>query len=183
MLASAMNFVIGLFGYLFEGQYQQSITIEADGCVASLFCLASHLLLNFIYPHQLISQFNNTLTPYKTCLNTNDSLKADRGRAKVAQWAGVYLTGAVGRLRLLIEGYELQVEDMYVVQQLCAYKVHCVSHRVFPVVCTPVFFTAFLLNVDWDSHANTPHTDCRAGILQVLRAVHRGGVGWVRLFP
>jgi hypothetical protein len=31
MLASAMNFAIGFFGYPFEGQYQQSITIEADG--------------------------------------------------------------------------------------------------------------------------------------------------------
>jgi hypothetical protein len=31
MLASAMNFAIGFFGYPFEGQYQQSITIEASG--------------------------------------------------------------------------------------------------------------------------------------------------------
>lgn len=31
MLASALNFAIGFFGYPFEGQYQQSITIEADG--------------------------------------------------------------------------------------------------------------------------------------------------------
>lgn len=29
MLASAMNFAIGFFGYPFEGQYQQSITLEA----------------------------------------------------------------------------------------------------------------------------------------------------------
>ncbi|KAJ7887620.1 phosphoglycerate mutase-like protein [Mycena olivaceomarginata] len=64
--------------------------------------------------------FNNTLAPYKTCPNANDPLKADRGRAKVAQWAAVYLAGAVGRLRPLIKGYELQVEDVYVLQQLCA---------------------------------------------------------------
>jgi len=31
MLASALNFAIGFFGYPYEGQYQQSITIEADG--------------------------------------------------------------------------------------------------------------------------------------------------------
>ncbi|KAJ7849853.1 hypothetical protein B0H14DRAFT_3452303 [Mycena olivaceomarginata] len=55
MLASAMNFAIGFFGYPFEGQYQQSITIEADG-------------------------FNNTLAPYKTCSNAKDPLAADRGR-------------------------------------------------------------------------------------------------------
>jgi len=31
MLASALNFAIGFFGYPFDGQYQQSITIEATG--------------------------------------------------------------------------------------------------------------------------------------------------------
>ena len=31
MLASAMNFAIGLFGYPFDGQYQQSIIIEDFG--------------------------------------------------------------------------------------------------------------------------------------------------------
>lgn len=31
MLASAMNFGIGFFGWPYEDQYQQSITIEADG--------------------------------------------------------------------------------------------------------------------------------------------------------
>ena len=29
MLSSALNFAIGFFGYPFEGQYQQSVTIEA----------------------------------------------------------------------------------------------------------------------------------------------------------
>lgn len=31
MLASALNFAIGFFGYPFEGQYEQSITIEGAG--------------------------------------------------------------------------------------------------------------------------------------------------------
>ena len=31
MLASALNFAIGFFGYPFEGQYEQSITIEENG--------------------------------------------------------------------------------------------------------------------------------------------------------
>jgi len=31
MLASALNFAIGFFGYPFDGQYQQSITIESTG--------------------------------------------------------------------------------------------------------------------------------------------------------
>ena len=31
MVASALNFAIGFFGYPFDGQYEQSITIEATG--------------------------------------------------------------------------------------------------------------------------------------------------------
>lgn len=31
MLASALNFAIGFFGYPFNGQYEQSITIEGIG--------------------------------------------------------------------------------------------------------------------------------------------------------
>jgi hypothetical protein len=31
MLASALNFAIGFFGYPFENQYQQLITIEHNG--------------------------------------------------------------------------------------------------------------------------------------------------------
>jgi hypothetical protein len=30
MLASALNFAIGFFGYPFDGQYEQSITIESN---------------------------------------------------------------------------------------------------------------------------------------------------------
>jgi hypothetical protein len=40
MLASALNFAIGFFGYPFEGQYQQLITIEANG----VSCLLSRIL-------------------------------------------------------------------------------------------------------------------------------------------
>ena len=31
MWSSAMHFAIGFFGYPFEGQYEQSVTIEHDG--------------------------------------------------------------------------------------------------------------------------------------------------------
>jgi hypothetical protein len=31
MLASALNFAIGFFGYPFDGQYEQSITVEKTG--------------------------------------------------------------------------------------------------------------------------------------------------------
>lgn len=98
MLASALNFAIGFFGYPFDGQYQQSITIEADG-------------------------FNNTLAPYKTCPNAGDRTKSDRAIPYVQQWAGIYLKDALARLRPQMHGYELTIEDVYTLQQTCAYEV------------------------------------------------------------
>lgn len=98
MLASAMNFVIGFFGYPFEGQYQQSITIEADG-------------------------FNNTLAPYKTCPNAEVKSKSDRGRDATEKWAQVYLQDALERFRPQLSGFDLNIEDLYTMQQMCAYEV------------------------------------------------------------
>ncbi|KAK7054004.1 AB hydrolase-1 domain-containing protein, partial [Favolaschia claudopus] len=123
MLASAMNFAIGFFGYPFEGQYQQSITIEAGG-------------------------FNNTLAPYKTCPNSNDRGKADRGRAYVEKWAGVYLKDAVKRLQPQIEGYELSVEDVYVLQQLCAYETVALGYSKFCELFTEEEWNGFDYSLD-----------------------------------
>ncbi|KIY44827.1 phosphoglycerate mutase-like protein [Fistulina hepatica ATCC 64428] len=97
MLASAMNFAIGFFGYPFEGQYQQSITIEAPG-------------------------FNNTLAPYETCPNARIKSKADRGYYYVSEWANVYLKDAQARLQKQLPGFTLSIEDVYTMQQMCAYE-------------------------------------------------------------
>lgn len=43
MLSSAMHFAIGFFGYPFEGQYEQSVTIEHEG--VSVRCPSLLLLL------------------------------------------------------------------------------------------------------------------------------------------
>ncbi|KAJ7368936.1 histidine phosphatase superfamily, partial [Mycena albidolilacea] len=125
-LSPPMNFAIGFFGYPFEGQYQQSITIEADG-------------------------FNNTLAPYKTC----PPLKADRGRAKVAQWAGMYLARAVGRLQPLTKGYELRVEDVYVLQQLCAYETVALGYSKFCELFTEEEWDGFDYSLDSYSWYNS----------------------------
>lgn len=61
MLASALNFAIGFFGYPFEGQYQQSITIESKGV---RIYLRAHLHIAALTRPKI--QFNNTLAPYKT---------------------------------------------------------------------------------------------------------------------
>jgi len=41
MHASALNFAIGFFGYPFDGQYEQSVTIESTGVRGFLRDLAS----------------------------------------------------------------------------------------------------------------------------------------------
>ena len=43
MLSSGLNFAIGFFGYPFEGKYQQSITIEADGVECCPILTTIHL--------------------------------------------------------------------------------------------------------------------------------------------
>ncbi|KAI0342559.1 phosphoglycerate mutase-like protein [Trametopsis cervina] len=97
MLASALNFAAGFFGIPYDGLYQQSITIEANG-------------------------FNNTLAPYKTCPNSNDRAKADRGVWYVRKWANIYLKDAQARLAPQLKGHDLSIEDVYTLQQLCAYE-------------------------------------------------------------
>lgn len=115
MLYSALNFAIGFFGYPFEGQYQQSITIEAPGVRVQNF-----LISPFPDPH---TQFNNTLAPYMTCPNANDRTKSDRGVWYISRWASRYLKEARKRLASQIKGYSLTYEDIYSMQQTCAYEV------------------------------------------------------------
>ncbi|CAL1711173.1 unnamed protein product [Somion occarium] len=106
MLASALNFAIGFFGFPYEGQYQQSITIEAHG-------------------------FNNTLAPYKTCPNARTSGKSDRSLYYVREWASKYLADAHARLAPQLEGYDLSIEDVFTMQQLCAYETVAIGYSRF----------------------------------------------------
>ncbi|KAI0057099.1 phosphoglycerate mutase-like protein [Artomyces pyxidatus] len=106
MLASALNFASGFFGIPYEDKYLQSITIEDDG-------------------------FNNTLAPYKTCPNTGDRAKADRGTPFVKEWAALYLKDARDRLQSQIHGYDLTIEDVYIMQQMCPYETVAIGFSKF----------------------------------------------------
>ncbi|KAF8626245.1 hypothetical protein AX15_004924 [Amanita polypyramis BW_CC] len=106
MLASALNFAIGFFGYPFEGQYQQSITIEAD-------------------------KFNNTLAPYMTCPNARNSTKALRGNWYVRRWANIYLKDTRKRLQGQLSGFEFSIEDIYTMQLMCAYETVAIGYSKF----------------------------------------------------
>ncbi|KAI0665829.1 histidine phosphatase superfamily [Trametes maxima] len=97
MLASAHNFALAFFGYPLDGQYQQLVTIEGHG-------------------------FNNTLAPSETCHNAHAPSRGDRAVPFVRAWGTRYLRGELTRLAPQIEGFELTLEDVYVMQQLCAYE-------------------------------------------------------------
>ncbi|EJD36091.1 phosphoglycerate mutase-like protein [Auricularia subglabra TFB-10046 SS5] len=92
MLQSAINFAAGFFGIPVEGKYYQLVTIEENG-------------------------FNNTLAPHKICDNLG---KAGKGAAK--GWSEVFLKDAHERLRLQIEGFELAIQDVFAMLQICAYE-------------------------------------------------------------
>ncbi|KAH7104981.1 phosphoglycerate mutase-like protein [Auriculariales sp. MPI-PUGE-AT-0066] len=97
MLHSALNFAAGFFGVDDQDKYLQSITIEWSG-------------------------HNNTLAPYMNCPNAKVADISDRAIAYVKQWNAIYLKDAVKRLQPQIPGFKLTTEDVYIMQQLCAYE-------------------------------------------------------------
>ncbi|GAA5892720.1 hypothetical protein JCM6882_000564 [Rhodosporidiobolus microsporus] len=96
MLKSALNFAAGFFGIPFEDQYHQLVTVEWPG-------------------------FNNTLAPYMTCQNANRQ-DMTHGPKKMAEWANIYLAGALERLKPQVEGVELVIRDLVNMQLMCAYE-------------------------------------------------------------
>lgn len=106
MLKSSLNFASGFFGYPFQDQYQQSITIEAPG-------------------------INNTLAPYSTCPNANDDTKGGRGAWYVKNWTGNYLKAAQARLQPQMQGYELTIDDLFSFQFMCAYETVALGYSKF----------------------------------------------------
>jgi len=123
MLASALNFAIGFFGYPFDGQYQQSITIEASG-------------------------FNNTLAPYNTCPNSNDPKRGGRSTWFVTQWVTRYLQPALKRINSLISGYQFTITDIYAMQNLCAYETVALGYSTFCPLFTKEEWDGFDYSLD-----------------------------------
>ncbi|KAG1849295.1 phosphoglycerate mutase-like protein [Suillus subalutaceus] len=106
MLNSAQNFALGFFGYPLEGQYQQQIMIEAEG-------------------------FNNTLAPYRSCANNDVPSGGYRGQPYADAWKAVYLKDTVPRLQQYLDGFELDVEDVYAMQELCAFESVALGYSKF----------------------------------------------------
>jgi hypothetical protein len=136
MLASAMNFAIGFFGYPFDGQYQQSITIEANGVRSSTVRTVvkpSHFfhfssttpfpLTRRMFPSCILElHAANHLFTF-SCPNARIDAKAERGEWYIKRWANIYLEDARKRLQKQLHGLELSIEDVYIMQQMCPYEV------------------------------------------------------------
>jgi hypothetical protein len=133
-----MNFAIGFFGYPFDGQYQQSITIEADGVRSSSVIFVVHTLTFLPYhisvqqhpcPLQdvrsmCILEFDPTDHPFTlSCPNAGISAKSGRGLWYIERWANIYLKDARKRLKKQLHGLDLSIQDVYTMQQLCPYEV------------------------------------------------------------
>ncbi|KAG6828355.1 hypothetical protein H0H92_008243 [Tricholoma furcatifolium] len=129
MLYSALNFAIGFFGYPLDGKYQQSITIEAQG-------------------------FSNSLAPYMTCSNAWKADKGGRGVYYVKRWAEIYLKKALSRLRRYLKGFDLSIEDVYMMQQMCAYETVAIGYSKFCELFTKQDWEGF--NYAYESSFGSP---------------------------
>jgi hypothetical protein len=131
MLHSALNFAVGFFGLPLEGSYQQSILIEKHG-------------------------FNSTLSPYKTCPNTKIPSKATRSLGYLEEWTSIYLKDAHARLASQLHGYDMTIEDTYIMQQLCAYETVALGYSKFCELFTEEEWEGFNYALDlifWYDHA------------------------------
>ncbi|KAH7882879.1 phosphoglycerate mutase-like protein [Phlebopus sp. FC_14] len=142
MHASAVNFALGFFGWPIEGKYEQVLMIEAEG-------------------------FNNTLAPYDTCPNAKTHGKADRSLSYVRRWSSIYLNEAKERLQAELlpaesgkKGFELSIEDVYRMQQMCAYETVALGYSKFCELFTEEEWEGFNYAMDlsfwYDSAFGSP---------------------------
>jgi len=146
MLKSAQNFALGFFGWPLDGQYQEVVTIEAKG-------------------------FNNTMAPYMTCNNAGDPAKSDRGQYYVMKWANKYLQDAQRRLSKHVAGYDLSIEDVYTMQETCAYETVALGYSAFCPLFTMEEWEAFDYSLDLNFWYNSAFGSPLARAL---------GMGWVK---
>lgn len=106
MLASALNFAIGFFGYPLDGKYEQSIILESKN-------------------------FKNTLAPYTTCPNAWLQTRGGRAGWFVSQWMDRYLQPALERLNDFVSGRKFDIHDIYAMQNLCAYETVALGYSSF----------------------------------------------------
>ncbi|GAA5930144.1 histidine phosphatase family protein [Sporobolomyces koalae] len=117
MLNSAKNFAAGFFGFPFEEQYHQLVTIE--------------------WPN-----FNNTLAPYMTCPNAGRR-DLSHGLQDMSIWIDTYLGETTKRLQHDLQGLDLTTRDVFNMQLLCAYELVALGGSEFCKLFTEDEFRGF----------------------------------------
>ncbi|KAG1757693.1 histidine phosphatase superfamily [Suillus lakei] len=107
MLDSALNFAAGFFEVrTYETDYHQEIIIEGDN-------------------------FNNTLSPYYVCPNSNTADIGNFGSTQASKWADIYLQDARMRLQPMIQGFNMSISRLVDMQSLCAYETVALGYSKF----------------------------------------------------
>jgi hypothetical protein len=72
----------------------------------------------------------------------------------VKEWSDIYLKEAQHRLQRQIDGYALTIEDVYTMQQMCAYEVSSAYyyHHLQPMLTTIADRSHRLFQVLWFVH-------------------------------
>jgi hypothetical protein len=88
-------------------------------------------------------QFNNTLAPYRSCANNDVPHRGYRGQRYADAWKAVYLRDTVPRLQQYLDGIELDIEDVYAMQELCAFETVALGYSKFCELFTEKEWEAF----------------------------------------
>ena len=73
---------------------------------------------------------NSTLAPWNNCANANGDLY-NLGYDAAEDWEKVYLKDAVKRLQAYIKGVTLSIDDVYSMQNLCAFETVSLGYSDF----------------------------------------------------
>jgi hypothetical protein len=98
--------------------------------------------------------FDSPYSHFCRCANAGDRSKAGRSTAFVKEWSDIYLKEAQHRLQRQIDGYALTIEDVYTMQQMCAYEVSSAYyyHHLQPMLTTIADRSHRLFQVLWFVH-------------------------------
>ncbi|KAL6310042.1 histidine phosphatase superfamily [Sparassis latifolia] len=106
MVDSALQFAAGFFGVQqYQNSYYEEIIVENSG-------------------------FNNTLSPWNACPNSNNAV-GNLGGVYSGNWTDIYLNGTVERLQEYVTGLELNTNYVFGMQQLCAYETVALGYSDF----------------------------------------------------
>lgn len=125
MVKSATNWLGGFFGFPYDTDAHLSIIAEADG-------------------------YNNTLATYDTCNNSNTDTIGYYADANIAHFIPIYLANATTRIQQYITGINLTSEDIYGMQNLCAYETVALGYSSFCDLFTEEEWKGFEYTLDLD---------------------------------